>query len=316
MFRRLLPPLALLAALVGCTKKPPEDDGKTVGLGDEEFIRQHNVQLRDRKAGDKFEVTETHGGTTKETRDFGDNKVETEEHSGTTKYVYTEEYLEVPAPGAVPTKARRVYSVAERTDDGVAAKDVPIRGKTVLIQKGTPRYEFRVDNLLLVESPDLIHIERLYNPVQEQSKATDLLPGRPVRMHESWDLDKEKVARYFVPPGMRLDPATTATGKLVRPYAKGERQFGEITYDLNLVLLDNAQPGPGMRLQPGSTAKWQITFDGCIDGNSSDAEVKIRITVDTIFRWEGDLPPGAKPPPREDRFHTEEHAEISTKMVP
>jgi hypothetical protein len=301
MTRFLAPCVILIATLLGCGKKPAADEQNP--------DKTYTLKLRDRVAGDRFAVTETGAGTTKVTEDVGDGMPKTHETSGSSKYVYTEELLEVPTPGGLPTKARRTYSVAEQTSDG--KPDVaPFQGKSVLIQPDKEGYEFRLEPAgELIFGPHAMHLGRQYNPVARAAKPADLLPGRPVRVGEAWDLDREVVGKRFVRPGAKLDPAkTTATGKLTRTAVKDGHEFGEITFDLNLALLDDAPPGPELRLQPGSTLHLVISAELCIDGTTSDAVAKVTVTEDVILRGENSKP-------REARIHMDGHDEITTTTV-
>lgn len=301
---RLVPCVLLAASIVGCAKKPAAEP-------DAPAEKTYAIRLRDRVTGDRFAVTETGSGSTRRTEDFGDGKPQVLEFGGTHKYAYTEEYLDVPKPGELPTKARRTYTVAELTEHGKPVMDVAaFQGKAVLVgpDKDGRGYEFRVEpGGTMVSGAHGYHLFRHYNPDAKAAKPTELFPDRPVKVGESWQLDRAVVAARFGRPGTKLDPAkTTATGTLTKVAEKGGREFGTVEYVLTLALLDDTPPGPEPRVQPGSAVKYAITVELCLDGSVSDGSVAVTTTEDVVLRGT------AEKLPREVTVHHEEREEITT----
>lgn len=310
MDRRFAIAVIFSAGVIGCGKKPSDEAGAPL-------TGAITIKLRDRAAGDKFAVTESGKGSRKVTEDFGDGMPKSHDSAGEHNYAFTEELLEVPKPGELATKARRTYSVAELTDNG--RKDAAaFQGKSVLVQPDKDGYEFRIEpGGELVFGPHAQHIARQYNPLARTIKATALLPERPVSVGEPWELNKDVVAKVFLPGGAKLDPArSTATGKLGSTNINGGREFGELVYLLNLSLLDDGPLETRLRIVPGSTLKMTITVVQCLDGTSSDADILVVASEATILRADArPAEPNAPKLPNEVRIHSDFTERITTKWL-
>ena len=189
------------------------------------------------------------------------------------EFVYVETILERPGAQKA-TKLKRKYEKAVKTRDGKATT-LPYQGKTVLIEKKGDRYEFRVEGDEELTGDAAEELTKEFNKKGEVDEATLeklLLPAKAVKVGESWDIDAKRVEKAFgesaeleVAPGK-----TKATGKLVRAYQKGGRQYGVISLHLRLALKSVGQDGSKLVLQPNSHLAFEVRVDGCIDGSSTN----------------------------------------------
>src|SRR5262249_51001421 len=180
------------------------------------------------------------------------------------RYVYTEEVIEVK-PDERPTKARRVYKAAERTEDGKKVTEV-FQNKTVLIDKPFGMYQFRIEGGGPITGPSAKHLLRTYKDGPSSGNSNrELLPERPVEVGESWNFDKKAMPSLFGDNrDLKIDPdKTTATGRLRRVYRKDGRLFGVILIGVSFAVKD-ASFTPGAKLKPGAKLTADLTLDACI----------------------------------------------------
>jgi hypothetical protein len=300
MFQRLVLSAVLVAAVLGCGKKKTVEDtgagsgggpsagsggGSGAGSGEDsgedsggDPNATYTIKLRELKAGDKVQQSLT-GTTTRTTSYEPKGTIEPEEVREKRRYEYVEEILERKA-GEQATRARRVYKTAERTENGKKLTEV-FQNKTVLIDKQPGGYRFRIEGGGPITGPDAKHLERSFNDDPHTSNQ-EMLPDRPVKLNETWSIDKEVIAREFAGDrhAFTVDlEKTTATGKLTRVYRKGGQQFGVIQLRLNLPVKD-LKFQSGAKLKPGARMTADLTLDTCIDGSVSDNEAKARFTFE------------------------------------
>jgi hypothetical protein len=211
--------------------------------------------------------------------DNNGNLIEEKEEKKARDFVYVETVLEQKGSQKA-TKLTRKYEKAVETKEG---KDttLPFQGKTVLIEKKGDKYEFRVEGgeELTGEAAEALNKE--FNKKGQLDDATLvklLLPDRAVKVGESWQIDSKVIEKAFG-EGAELELApgkTAATGKLVRAYKKGGRQYGVITLHLRLMPKSVSQKGNKIPLQPNSQMTLEMTVDTCIDGSSTNHTATFR----------------------------------------
>jgi hypothetical protein len=153
------------------------------------------------------------------------------EMKGNKHYTYTDAILERPEGSPMPTKVRRVYerAVVETIEaDGVKPFGPSLNGKTVVIEKKGPQYEFRSDGgeVLNHGIDDLIDE---FNKGGQVKLVRMLLPPDPVAVNESWNID----AKEFLPDrdnnvSSIKGPKSNGTAKLLKVYKKDGRLYGVI----------------------------------------------------------------------------------------
>ena len=269
--------LTALALLAGLTAVP--------ALGQD---RTYDIKLKKESEGDRVEVAETDAGTMAFKLELmGVEKAE--EEKKTLKSAYTEEVVEKPEGARKPTKLKRTYTVAERVKDGEAEK-LPYHGKTVVIEKKGGGYVFTVDGKELAEE-DAEELAEEFDPDKDiPLENEDFLPGKPVKLNETWTVDAAKIAMAFDAAGpLALRPEKTRiTGKLTKVYEKGGKTFGVIELDLTLAVKELKVDGQELAMKPGSTIKAKFTLDVCIDGTSHTGTEKGTMTFDL----NGEIPNG------------------------
>jgi hypothetical protein len=174
--------------------------------------------------------------------------------------------IEKPAGAPKPTKVKRTYESAELTVNG-QRQDLGLKGKTVLIEKKGDRYAFTADGKPVAgKAAELLGKEF---SGKKQTRDEDFLPGKPVKVGETWKIDVAKVAAELSEGGMVVDDQkSTATGKLAKVYDKGGKKFGviEVTMDLAVTTLKS---GPQEVPLKDSKLTTTLVLDGCIDGTEA-----------------------------------------------
>jgi len=202
---------------------------------------------------------------------------------------FTEEILEKPPGSKKATKLSRKYTVSEETKDGKTKKHV-YAGKTVLVEKKGDKYKFTVDGEELAED-DAEDLEKEFNKKDEfPLENEDFLPGKPVKLGDSWAVDAEKVVKSFGEDSpMILDAkGTKLSGKLVKVYQKDGKQFGVIELTLLLAVKEMKLDGNATPMKPGSKITGTVTLDVCIDGTSHAGSEKATLKFDLS----GEIPNG------------------------
>ncbi len=241
--------LALLAALAGRAADEPVT------------IKEY----KDRP-GDRFRVVEEEKTTTKTVVTVGGKRMEnTEEEAKAVAFV--EEIVERPAGEKRPTKVKRTYEKYEVTKGGKAEK-AAVGGKTVLIEKKGDKYAFSYAGGGAVEGPLAADLGKQFNkPADAPVGAEGLLPDKPVKPGDTWQVDKDVLARAFGGGDeTKIDKAkTTAVGKLVKAYTKDGKQFGVLEYKIDLPVVGLGGKSP-LTVKEGTRITAAVTMDVCIDG--------------------------------------------------
>jgi hypothetical protein len=291
MSRRLVPLAVLAAAVVGCAQQAPPGGGGDVAApgptGDP--TASYTIKLREKQAGDKYEVTETRSATTTTTFELPGGK-QTRVDNAEARLVYTETVLETSAGAAQPTKLTRVYKVAEWTPPAAKGKApappgkvVPASfvGKTVAIEKKGEAYTFKADGKDLPAS-EAKHFADEFGAAKVRPQ--DLLPKAPVRLNEVWNTAPEalKAVAASLPKESPVNAdKSKMTGKLTRVYPTDGRQFGVIEVRTELAVEGKGSAGPT------GTLTYETTYDAPIDGSSHEGTMKANMTGTLNAREKG-----------------------------
>jgi hypothetical protein len=226
------------------------------------------IDIKLKKAGPGDVVKETKTETTNQKMDLTimGTAQPTKEEKANATYVYTDEVIEKPAGAPKPTKVKRTYESAELTVNG-QQQDLGLKGRTVLIEKKGDRYAFTADGKPVAgKAAELLGKEF---SGKKQTRDEDFLPGKPVKVGETWKIDVAKVAAELSATGMVIDDQkSTGSGKLAKVYDKGGKKFGVIEVKMDLVVT-KIKSGPQEIPLKDSKLITTLVLDGCIDGTEA-----------------------------------------------
>jgi hypothetical protein len=292
MSRRLVPLAVLAAAVVGCAQQQatPSGGGDVAAPGPTgDPTASYTIKLREKQAGEKYEVTETRSSTTTTTFELPGGK-QTKTDNADARLEYTEAVLEMPAGAAQPTKLTRVYKVAEWTPPATKGKApappgkvVPASfvGKTVAVEKKGEAYTFKADGKDLPASEAKQFADEFG---AARVRPQDLLPKAPVRLNDVWNTAPEamKAMAASLPKESPVNAdKSKMTGKLTRVYTKDGRQFGVIEVRTELTVEGKGSAGPT------GTLTYETTYDVPIDGSSHEGTMKVNMTGTLNTRQKG-----------------------------
>jgi hypothetical protein len=268
----------LLALLIGCFEH--KDEGESSGGGDDKDPEPtgpaYALKLYAEKAGDKMTIVENawHSMTTNVRGADGKLSTGTKE---TEQFEYTETVQEIPDGGKAATKATRAYKVAKRTLDGGPARTLSYSGKTIQIVKKGNGYTFTVNGKNL--PPDEAKRFKVNYETTERFLIEDMLPNKPVKVHEKWSLDAATMKRVCSEVPFPVNPGkSSAVGRLTRVYTKDGQQWGVLELKLSMVV-EAKQSGASV----SGSIEITLTREAPIDGSSPAAVMTMRMngTIDT-----------------------------------
>ncbi len=187
-------------------------------------------------------------------------------------YVYRETILERPE-GQRPTQLKRQYDkAAAGADDDM--KSLPYEGKTVAIAEKDGTYSFRVEGGGELGGDEAVHLDKEFNKNKDDKAGLDklLMPGKAVKVGETWKVPVELFVKFLGQKGdVEFDgDKATGSGKLLRVYKQGGKQFGVFDFHLDMPIkkmkLGEQQP----KLEAGSKVTLSIGMDACIDGGTAN----------------------------------------------
>jgi hypothetical protein len=218
--------------------------------------------------------------------------------------------------GTSPTQLERVYDQAEVTADG-KTKDLPYKGKTVLIEKKDGRYLFTMDGKeLTYADAELLIKEFVVGADGKADLERAVLPKAPVKINESWKMDLAPFVADTAKGGqLELDPdKVNGTATLLNAYQKDGQQFARIKVGLMLPIKSLGKGVLSVRTQEGSAALVEMDLEGCVDGSSKTATIKRITTVEAKSSMS--LPDGSKVPMAVSvQYNVEETRRDVTKEV-
>jgi hypothetical protein len=257
-----------LVALVGLLAGP-------VRAGDQQT---YTIKLKKGGKGTVTRVDKSASGTGQlKVTDNDGNVLQDKDEKKGTHYTYTQTILEKPE-GKKATRLKRQYEKATVIEDG-EKRTLPYEGKTVLIEKKGEKYVFRIEGGEELTGDDAKRLDKEFNKkddISDEELEKGMLPGKAVRLNEEWKIPAALLAKGFGGEGLEVDlDKSTATGKLIKAYKKGDRQFGVLVYVIKLEVKAVKAEGKRVQFQPGSRAELEIRADACIDGSSATARATI-----------------------------------------
>jgi hypothetical protein len=297
---RLFAIALLLAALIGCSKKSADSPGgapvpEPRGV-DSDPKALYSLKVRGMQEGDKTEVVRRESTT--ENRKGG--------NSGTTKLEkhleYNEHILKMPGGAHLPTKLSREYKVAQKTDLASAQlQPLSDQGKTVTIEKRGAGYHYTIDGKTPPRA-DVAEFDAEFRSA-DKVRIEALLPGEPVKVGDEWPVDRA-VLRAFGEMSPDVDfEKSTLKARLARAYTLDGKQWGQIAFDIDLVIDPDITGGKIRGLE--GTRKLSGTFDVVIDGTSRDNILKVTVKAALAGRHKA----------TETKSEIEETIEKSVRMV-
>lgn len=205
--------------------------------------------------------------------------------------VETVEVLATSADDKQPTKLKRTFEKSERTTAGKAAPNA-LEGKTVVTAFTDGKATHTVD-----DKPAGPELEALLNGDYAGDMFTstasnlDLLPGKPVKVGDTWVVDLKKMQEASGAKQTPIDlKKSSCTGKLVKAAKKDGALWGTVELDLRFVTpptaaADKNAPEIG---EVEMTAK--LVIQTCLDGTQPGETVEATMGMNNTST----LPTGGK----------------------
>jgi hypothetical protein len=208
-----------------------------------------------------------------------------------------EEYTEttIEKGDKAPKKFKRFYRKA-RADKGKGSKAEPYEGKVILYELKDGKYHVSVEGKDELPAKSLDKLAKQADDRLKEDVDTVLLPGKPVKVGDTWAIPGKKLATLPIPG---IDPARSkGEGRLVKVYTKGGRQWGTLYIRATLLLgklekLEFDPPGSmmveGTLDTPidGSSAARRLNATLTLAGKAKVEEAGQRLTIDLKVRLEG-----------------------------
>jgi hypothetical protein len=186
--------------------------------------------------------------------------------------VYRQTVLEIPPGQKSPSRLRRQYDRAERKV-GDKTTTFPYQNKSVLIEKikeGQFRFSIERGPELVGDDADSLDSEFNGASADQWRCQTAFLPGKAVRVGESWRFDPAPMLpRPKGDKGLGFDVARAeATAKLLRVYRKDGRQFGVVETWVEVPIKEVKYGGYKLTVLDGKLI-WSSTSDFCMDSSAN-----------------------------------------------
>ncbi|MCE9530589.1 MAG: hypothetical protein K8T89_05585, partial [Planctomycetes bacterium] len=177
-----------------------------------------------------------------------------------------------------PTKFQIVYDQYKEKAIGKAEVNSSIVGQKIVGEMKDGKYQFASDGKLT--SADVDFLERHYRKIDSVT-VEDKLPKKPVKVKETWDVDRAVTLKAFeefgdLPPADR--DRVMEKGKLLKAYKKDDRQYGVLEFTIEIPF-KSGQQYKGAVLQDGSKVTATLTIDCCIDGSILDEQLTIELKM-------------------------------------
>lgn len=161
----------------------------------------------------------------------------------------------------LPRKFKRHYEKASRTIQGETISLV-YEGKTILFELAGDRYKATAPDgglgpiplgVLAQDVSTEVHLERA------------LVPGKPVRLHETWPINPNRLQEIFGGMEGIIPAKSKGEATLAKVYQNQGKQFGVIDFQITLAIGELQKS----RVDPPLTRTWTGSVDAAIDGSST-----------------------------------------------
>ena len=206
-----------------------------------------------------------------------------EEKRGDT-VVYREKIIARPEGQDRPTHLQRQFDRAEHQVGG-RVYTIPLQGKTYDIEKKAGRYVFQYQSGEAIPAEAVQALEREFNSGLHEELDWEklILPSRPVRVNDIWQLDLRRVIQVLSKlTNMQMDVTrSSARACLSRIYEEDKHRFAVLDAVIDLATTAVVRGNVTRPLQPGSRINLILKINGCIDGSAEISTVDVRMQMKT-----------------------------------
>lgn len=240
----------------------------------------YTIKLYKEKEGDVFKKT-----TVKKTDGtvvfaIGDMKGN-EKQKGKEDVAYTEEILKWPADAKRATKLQRTYEKVDKTSDKGEEMKSYLVGKTVVVDRSKDKPAYTVDGKPPTDDQQK-ELDAEFGEEKSDFDKHDMLPGKAVKVGDTWTLDKKKViAALGAKSKFGFDEEKSSfTGKLVKAAKKDGALHGTLEFTLKFAVTEFPL-GPNMAVptEAGSAMTIKATIDCCLDGTVPGEKSEMAMTM-------------------------------------
>jgi hypothetical protein len=166
-----------------------------------------------------------------------------------------------------PKKFKRAYTKAIGKD----GKPASYEGRTVVFEWKGARYQVSVEGKEDLPEKNLADLARKAQREREDDLSQFFSPDKPVKVGDTWPLDKVRLAEVFGQGAELAKDQSRAEATLLRVSKKGDNQFGVIGLDIKLAF----KSFEGLKFDEPLTFTVKGTLDTAIDGSSTAAKMSL-----------------------------------------
>ena len=240
------------------------------------------IILKDRGEGDTVLVKKNETTTAKvKLVDAQGNVLVDKDENKIEKTEYKETILKREGK-KLPTKIERDYLQGQIIKDG-KAEDLPLQGKTVLIEKtgSVYGYSFKGGAELTGAAAAMLKKEFSRKTDADPEWEKLLLPKTAVKPGDSWKLELGPIVKEIFKGGDAAGDEAKAegTGTLLKAYNKGRKQYGIMQFKLEVPLTSVGKAPQQMKFTTGAKMLIEVNMDVCIDGTSESGTMKVQMNM-------------------------------------
>ena len=179
-----------------------------------------------------------------------------------------EETILAKEPGKPATKLARKYEKVLVREKGKDV-EIPLKGKTVTIERRDGKYAFKLDSGELSEAM----LKFLADSFKDESDKVDdfnevFFSKEPVKVGQTWERDPKVIfAEMFKGESAGINIGEgKATGKLIEIYQKDGHPYGRIDISISVPVQSIGKGKDIVVAKPNSQFQIKLHFDACIDG--------------------------------------------------
>ena len=237
----------LLFIGMACSRNAETDTNKSEGDSSpaKKEAKAVTIKLRSSAAGDVVLVTKNQKTTTATKIKSKEGNVLKDDSDVTTEIAEYEETIVKREGTKAPEKIERLYS-EWKVKTGDANKDVPHKGKRIVIEKKNGKYGVALKEAGKIDRMAESILLKEFADKSEDSEVIEKLmfPSTPVKPGGTWEIDMDKVAAEMSKSAkMTIDASkASGSGKLLKTYKKDGKQFGKLTIDMKMPITEIAMP--------------------------------------------------------------------------
>jgi hypothetical protein len=245
----------------------------------------HTIKVKKSAKGDVVKVEDQEDGDSNMVLTVGGKEVPNQKGPGKIgkNEVYVETILEKPEKAEKATSLKRKYEKARFTKEGKEGTRV-YEGKIVLIEKKGDKYQFQIEDGKELTGKDAEALDKEFNKkegVSDDELEKLILPGKPIKVGDTWKIDADKLFKTMVREAGLGGEGSKASGKLLEVHEKGGRKFGKMDIELESPITKfGDDPKVKFAIADGAKLKMVFHLDACIDGTSTDATMKVEMSLD------------------------------------